>query len=30
LMCKKAKYILQKTTPKIKQPVIQLVFSQLF
>jgi hypothetical protein len=27
---RKAKYILQKLTPKIKQPTIQLVISQLF
>jgi hypothetical protein len=29
-MCKNTKYILQKPTPKIKQPIIQLTFSQLF
>jgi hypothetical protein len=30
LMCRNTKYILQKPTPKIKQPAIQLVISQLF
>jgi hypothetical protein len=30
LLCRKAKYILQKPTPKIKQPTIQLAISQLF
>jgi hypothetical protein len=30
LMYKKDKYILQKPTPKIKHPAIQLVISQLF
>jgi hypothetical protein len=29
-VCKKAKYILQKPTPKIKQSTIQLAISQLF
>jgi hypothetical protein len=29
-MCRKTKYILQKSTPKIKQPVIQLAINQLF
>jgi hypothetical protein len=30
LMCKKTKYILQKSTPKIKQLTIQLVINQFF
>jgi hypothetical protein len=30
LMCRKAKYILQKSTPKIKQLAIQLAISQFF
>jgi hypothetical protein len=30
LVCRKAKYILQKPTHKIKQPAIQLAISQLF
>jgi hypothetical protein len=29
-MCRKAKYILQKITPKIKQSAIQLAINQLF
>jgi hypothetical protein len=29
-MCRNTKYILQKPTPKIKQPAIQLAISQLF
>jgi hypothetical protein len=29
-VCRKTKYILQKPTPKIKQPTFQLATSQLF
>jgi hypothetical protein len=29
-MCRKAKYILQKSATKIKQPAIQSAISQLF
>jgi hypothetical protein len=30
MVCRKAKYILQKSTPKIKQTTIQLAINQLF
>jgi hypothetical protein len=29
-VCRNTKYILQKPTPKIKQPAIQLVINQFF